>query len=131
MNNNKSTPTERINVASYEAFLKPTTLTKDFTRIGLVAIPAKVQARLDAAQTALVLGFAEHDIPVLIRAGLLKPLGDDPRANSRKYFAGCHIEMLARNDEWLGQATQAVSENWQTKNANRVKNQPVEQAVEA
>ena len=33
-------------------------------------------ARLDVVVTAKLLGFAEHDIPVLAAAGKLTPLGD-------------------------------------------------------
>ncbi|HMO64915.1 MAG TPA: hypothetical protein PKE47_06790, partial [Verrucomicrobiota bacterium] len=31
-------------------------------------------ARLNAAQAAALLGFQEHDLPLLVRADLLKPL---------------------------------------------------------
>jgi hypothetical protein len=46
-------------------------------------LPPILPARLDAKLTALVLGFQEHDIPVLIAAKMLKPLGK-PVPNATK-----------------------------------------------
>src|SRR5208283_164358 len=46
-----------------------------------------VPARLDATQAAWYLGFEPHEIPRLVTAGLLKPLGH-PARNSTKFF--CH-----------------------------------------
>lgn len=76
-------------------------------------------ARLDAKQTAQVLGFQEHDIPVLMRAKLLKPLGK-PVQNSTKYFATCQIKELAQNPEWLNKATQVIYDYWKDKNLRKV-----------
>jgi hypothetical protein len=77
-------------------------------------------ARLDAEQTAQILGFQEHDIPFLIFHGMLEPLGK-PVQNSRKYFAKVEILGLAEDPHWLGKATQVVSECWKKKNASRIK----------
>lgn len=78
-------------------------------------------ARLDAKQTAHVLGFQEHDIPVLVGRNLLEPLGK-PAENARKYFARLEIMEKADDVTWLGKATKALSEHWQEKNANRKTN---------
>jgi len=89
----------------------------------------QIPARLDARQSAEILGFQEHDIPVLIYHGLLEPLGK-PAPNARKYFARIHILDLAENPAWLTKATRVVYRHWQEKNANRVKTEtPDEQAV--
>jgi hypothetical protein len=77
-------------------------------------------ARLDAKQTAQVLGFQDHDITFLIFHGLLRPLGK-PMQNSRKYFAKVEILELTYDPHWLGKATQIVSESWKKKNASRIK----------
>jgi len=53
-----------------------------------------LSARLDVKATAKLLGFAEHDIPILMRAGKLKPLGD-PAPNAPKWFAAIEIIQLA------------------------------------
>lgn len=77
-------------------------------------------ARLDAAQTAAILGFQAHDIPTLVAAKLLKPLGK-PVQNSVKYFAA--VEVLARfeDPDWLNRATQRTSERWEVKNSRKRK----------
>jgi hypothetical protein len=69
-------------------------------------------------QTAQLLGFSEHDIPVLIRVRLLKPLGNPP-PNGHKYFATVELERLAQDPNWLDKATRAVTQHWQVKNRSR------------
>lgn len=76
----------------------------------------RLPAMLNPPQAAAILGVGEHDIPVLIRAGLLEPLGDPP-ANAVKYFAGIQILELAGEPACLGKIRQALYEYWQTKNA--------------
>jgi len=76
------------------------------------------EGRIDAKQAAQLLGFQEHDIPVLVSAGLLGPLGN-PAPNARKYFAKVHVMTLVQNPEWLSNATQVVYDHWQGKNAKR------------
>jgi hypothetical protein len=88
----------------------------------VLALP-RLPARLDVQQTAKVLGFMPHDIPVLIRAKLLRPLGN-PVQNAPKYFAACVVEELARNPEWLDKATKAVSDYWRRKNQMRIAESP-------
>lgn len=68
----------------------------------------RLPARLNTEQTAQMLGHQPHDIPILTKAGLLKPLGGGPR-NSVKYFAAVEVEQLGRDRKWLDRATKAVS----------------------
>jgi hypothetical protein len=75
----------------------------------------RLPGRLDAAQTAALLGFQPHDIPVLTGLGLLKPLGR-PAPNSTRYFAATYIDGLRENTEWLDKATRAIGRHWQEKN---------------
>jgi hypothetical protein len=77
-----------------------------------------IPARLDYETTAKLLGFPEHDIPVLVKKGLLKPLGK-PVPNCSKYFAACEIEALSLQAEWLHKATQAIYDRWHKKNAKK------------
>jgi len=79
-------------------------------------------ARLDSAQTAKVLGFQEHDIPVLVFHELLDPLGK-PAPNARKYFAAVEVYGLGQDRAWLNKATRILYQHWQDKNANRTKNE--------
>ena len=76
-------------------------------QLGLLNL-RRLPARLTAEQTTAVLGFKVHDVPVLIRAKLLRPLGGGPR-NSVKYFHADEVEALAKNRHWLDKATQRVS----------------------
>jgi hypothetical protein len=60
----------------------------------------ELPARLDVAQTAKLLGFAAHDIQILMGTGKLVPLGD-PAPNAPKWFAAVLILRLAADEEWL------------------------------
>jgi len=75
-------------------------------------------ARFDAAMTARELGFQDHDIPLLIRAGLLKPLGN-PAPNAPKFFPRCEIDQKAADVKWLDKATRVISDHWRQKNQKR------------
>jgi hypothetical protein len=75
----------------------------------------RLPARLDVQQTALALGFNEHDIQILIRARLLRSLGN-PAPNAPKYFASCEVELLAVDPDWLNKATRTIASNWRKKN---------------
>jgi hypothetical protein len=52
------------------------------TVLNLIRLPA----RLNVEQAATLLGFRVLEIPILLKARLLKPLGD-PAPNGRKYFS--------------------------------------------
>ena len=79
----------------------------------------RIPARIDSRMTAAVLGFQEHDIPALVSAGLLSPLGK-PVQNATKYFAFCEVESLAQDCKWLWKATQVVYDGWKEKNKIRI-----------
>lgn len=64
----------------------------------------KLPARLDVVATAKLLGFTEHEIPILTAAGKMCPLGD-PAPNAPKWFAAVEIVRLASDKEWLHKAT--------------------------
>jgi hypothetical protein len=57
-------------------------------------------ARLDVPATARLLGFAEHDIQILMSSRKLSPLGD-PAPNAPKWFAAIEVIQLAADREWL------------------------------
>jgi hypothetical protein len=75
-------------------------------------------ARLDVTATAKLLGFAEHDIQILMGAGKLEPLGD-PAPNAPKWFAAVELIRLAADREWLSKATREVSKYWRHKREHR------------
>jgi len=75
-------------------------------------------ARLTVEEAAWYLGFAAHDIPVLVANGLLKPLGH-PADNTVKFFALAAVEPLRADVKWLSRATDAMLEYWRRKNARK------------
>lgn len=78
----------------------------------------RLPARLNAEETAVLLGYEPHDIPTLVARGLLKPLGS-PSRNSPKHFG--QVDIMAKRDDlkWLSRAEVAVSEKWKAKNSQR------------
>jgi len=75
-------------------------------------------ARLGINETAWLLGFNEHDIPVLVTAGLLRPLGR-PTASGSKFFATVELQNLRSDTRWLARASDAMVNHWRNKNAGR------------
>lgn len=69
-------------------------------------------------QTAWVLNCQPHDVPVLVAARLLKPLGT-PQPNSVKYFAAVNVIEFIKDRSWLAKMTNAVSQHWRTKNQHK------------
>ena len=99
---------------------------------GMNPIPwLQFPARIDAKQTADVLGCQEHDIPVLVQHGLLEPLGKPAPKNARKYFASLEVLALAQDRAWLGKATRTLYLHWQGRIAARTKGQPEGEAIAA
>lgn len=76
----------------------------------------RLPARLSAEQTAWELGFETHEIPVLVKARMLKPLGK-PSQNSTKYFAACIIQELRNDADWLDKACKVISQCWKSRNS--------------
>ena len=78
----------------------------------------RLPGRVTAGEAAVLLGFQDHDIPVLLAGKLLRPLGD-PAPNSPKHFSSAAIESAAADPEWLSRATKTLARYWQTKNARK------------
>ncbi len=78
-------------------------------------------ARLNVEETAWYLGFASHDIPVLVSHGLLKPLGH-PTDQSAKFFASVTLAELKSDTKWLARATDTMTQHWRAKNASKAQN---------
>ena len=82
---------------------------------------ATLPARLGITEAAWYLGFTEHDIPALVSAGLLKPLGHPPASGS-KYFSTNELQALRTDARWLAKASDAIVNHWRTKNFGRRNN---------
>lgn len=75
-------------------------------------------ARLTVEQAAWVLNCQTHDIPVLVAARLLRPLGAPP-PNGTKYFSTAEILEAIKDRSWLAKMTNTVCQHWQKKNAQK------------
>lgn len=78
----------------------------------------RLPARLNVEQAAALLGCQPHDVPILVRAKLLTPLGK-PLPNLTKYFATCVLEELRLDVKWLDAATKAIYSHWRDENFSR------------
>ena len=78
----------------------------------------QLPARLTAEQVAWTLNCQAHDIPILVSARLLKPLGS-PQANAVKFFSTADLLELSKDRAWLVKATNAVSNHWRGQNERR------------
>src|SRR5208282_3408894 len=82
---------------------------------------APLSARLNRTQAANYLGFEPDHITLLIKAGLIKPLGR-PKPNSDKYFAAVKLSSLRQDETWLSRATQYICQHWNDKNSGKFRN---------
>jgi hypothetical protein len=78
----------------------------------------QLPARLTAEQTAWVLNCQLHDMPVLVAARLLKPLGSPPQ-NGVKFFATKEVLEMAKDEKWLHRVTVAIYQHWHQRNARK------------
>jgi hypothetical protein len=78
----------------------------------------ELPARLTAEQAAWVLNCQVHDIPALVSARLLKPLGNPP-PNGIKFFGTADLLESAKDRAWLVKVTVAVNQHWHRQNARR------------
>jgi hypothetical protein len=70
----------------------------------------RLPGRVNSEQAAKLIGCQAHDIGVLVRAKLLRPLGD-ARRNSVKYFSSVSLLALCANEKWLDKVTKAIGES--------------------
>ena len=83
-----------------------------------LSLLGQVPARLTAEQAAWVLNCQPHDVPILVAARLLKPLGNPP-PNSVKFFAMLELLEQSKDRTWLAKVTNALNQHWQVRNAAR------------
>ena len=78
----------------------------------------QLPARLTAEQAAWVLNFQPHDIPALVAAKLIKPLGNPP-ANGIKFFATADLLELTKDRNWLVRVSATIYQHWHKKNTRK------------
>ena len=71
-----------------------------------------------AEEVGWLLNCLPHNIPILVSARLLKPLGS-PEFNAVKYFSTEEVLELSTDRSWLTKMTNAISQHWRDKNARR------------
>lgn len=86
----------------------------------------RLPARLTAEQAAWVLNCQPHDVPALVAAKLLKPLGN-PAANSIKFFATADLLEASQDRQWLVRVSTVIYQHWHKKNAAK-KDRPLSPA---
>ena len=80
-------------------------------------------AILSQQETAWYLGFRRHNIPRLVEAGVISPLGR-PKPNSVKLFALADLERVRTDPKKLSRAVDSVQSGWKTKNRGRAHRRP-------
>jgi hypothetical protein len=80
----------------------------------------QLPVRLTGEQAGWLLNCQPHDIPALISAKLIKPLGH-PAANATKYFATADLLEIAKDRAWLVKMTTAINTHWQKQNAKNAR----------
>jgi hypothetical protein len=83
-----------------------------------LSLLGQLPARLTAEQAGWVLNCQAHDIPALVNARLLKPLGN-PSQNSTKYFAAADVLEMMKDRSWLAKVTNTISQHWQKQNLGK------------
>ena len=83
-----------------------------------LSVNGRLPARVTADQAGWLLNCQPHNIPVLVAARLLKPLGNPP-ANAVKYFATDEILELSKDKTWLWKSSNAMYRYWRDKNNRR------------
>lgn len=78
----------------------------------------RLPARLTAEQSAWALNCQPHDVPILVAARLLKPLGN-PSPYNVKFFATSELLEQVEDRTWLAKVTNALNQHWQNKNARK------------
>ena len=83
-----------------------------------LSVLGQLPARLTAEQVGWMLNCQAHDIPALVTARILKPLGN-PAQNSTKYFATADVLEICKDRTWLVKVTNTISQHWQKQNARK------------
>ena len=78
----------------------------------------QLPARLTAEQAAWVINCQPHDIPALVAAKLIKPLGNPP-ANGIKFFATADVLESCKDRNWLVRVSATIYQHWHKKNAHK------------
>jgi hypothetical protein len=87
----------------------------------------RLPGRLTYEQVAAIGGFEPHQIPILVAAKLIPPLGEPP-TNARKFFARDDILARVSDARWLARASDALVDHWAQRNHGKAKRKFAHQA---
>lgn len=87
-------------------------------QLRFLSLLGQLPARLTAEQAGWVLNCQAHDIPALVNARLLKPLGN-PAQNGAKFFCTADILETLKDRSWLIKVTNTINQHWQRQNARK------------
>jgi hypothetical protein len=76
--------------------------------------------RLNAQEAAWFLGFSSHEIPMLLGARLIKPLGH-PQQCGLKFFLRAELERVQDDPLWMGKACDVILKYWKSQNLKKIK----------
>ena len=87
-------------------------------QLRFLGILGRWPARLTAEQAGWVLNCQRHDIPALVNARLLKPLGN-PAQNGVKFFSTADILETLQDRSWLIKMTNTINQHWRRQNGRK------------
>jgi len=83
-----------------------------------LSLVGQFPARLVVEQVAWLLNCQPHDVPILVTARLLKPLGNPP-PNGIKFFCTAHLLEQLEDRSWLTKVTNTINQHWRRQNARK------------
>jgi hypothetical protein len=87
-------------------------------QLRFLSLLGQLPARLTAEQAAWVINCQPHDLPALVSAKLIKPLGNPP-ANGIKFFATADLLEASKDRNWLVRVSATIYQHWHKKNARK------------
>jgi hypothetical protein len=94
--------------------------------LNLISLPG----RINAAETAVRLGFEPEHIPILVSAGVLKPLGNPP-PGAMKFFLAADVEQKKNDLKWMNKASELIRLKIKDKNERAAKNRALKGSAAA
>jgi len=83
-----------------------------------LSLSGQLPARLTVEQVAWLLNCQPHDVPALVAARLLKPLGNPP-VNGIKFFSTADVQEQLKDRAWLTKVTNTIIQHWQRQNGRK------------
>ncbi|MGB0154575.1 MAG: hypothetical protein ACPGFB_11140 [Verrucomicrobiales bacterium] len=81
----------------------------------------RLPGRLTAEQAAVLIGCQTHDIPILVKSKLIRPLGK-PAPNATKYFSSAELEAKLVDEKWSSRVTDTLYRFWRDQKSRRSDN---------